>query len=980
MRTHKSPLLACLGLAVLLAATAAHAAPIAVNNASFESANFPGGNAWTNNLTDADPGTTIEWMERDGQGDGDAFIEQIGGFVSQGVYHVGVATGYFIWQDTTIPWAADTHYTLTVGIGNRAGQTNAANLSVIGLTNQTPVGTNTADVLATDAVLAAANISQNVTTVTAAGSFADLTLEFDTDSNPPSGNIVVFLGDNSTAGRSHFDNVRLDAIGSTDSDMDGLPRDWEMANGLDDNDNGENPNNNGVAGNPDNGPDGDPDGDGLTNIREFNNGINGTDPQDDDTDDDNLVDGDEVDVHLTDPLDEDSDDDTLLDGDEVNGASGFVTNPLTALSDPDEFEDQAELALGSDPTDGNSVPVLTDDVVIGINFEGGELGGAPGVEVTGSAGLTPQSNWNNLEGAMGDNVTLIDSAGGATVLRTSWVADGTYTINGDTPFDQNAALMRGFLRTRNGVTTAVTVRNIAYPTYDVYIYGDGRSTTQATNYTVNGVTYNNVGDIGNWPVLNGGDVFVPAVTSNRVGNYVVFRGVTGATLTVGAANAVGDQNGPINGLQIVRAEVDTDTDGMPDIYEIANSLLPGTNDADDDFDSDDLLNGEEFTLGTRPGVTDTDVDGLLDGYETGDGIFDSVTDTGTDPLDRDSDDDTLLDGIENASLVFNGAGDPGTNPHLLDTDMDGFEDNYEIANGSNPVDGGMTPPIPPVIGYWPFDDLALQTEDLATVPHPGTVNGGATFVLGHSGVAGDSAISFDGLDDSVTTTVPLLDARTEFTMMGWVKFDVAQADRTGFFGQNDNIEFGMLTANSLTAYTNGAANIAAAFGPTAPDWVHVTFRSSPTERVIYLDGVRAATDVGLATTVMTAFNFNIGGGGIWDGTGNFFNGQIDDVAVFAVALPEGFITQIATQMITPLGTVPVGDQPFEITSITRDGTDLTITFNSVPGTNYELDFFDETTGGGWFGLVDLQASGVTSVFTTSLEPGQDYRLYRVRQQ
>jgi len=28
------------------------------------------------------------------------------------------------------------------------------------------------------------------------------------------------------------------------------------------------------------------------------------------------------------------------------------------------------------------------------------------------------------------------------------------------------------------------------------------------------------------------------------------------------------------------------------------------------------------------------------------------------------------------------------------------------------------------------------------------------------------------------------------------------------------------------------------------------------------------------------FGFNIGGGGVFDGTGNFFNGQIDEVAIF----------------------------------------------------------------------------------------------------
>ena len=39
---------------------------------------------------------------------------------------------------------------------------------------------------------------------------------------------------------------------------------------------------------------------------------------DDDSDDDGLLDGDEVDTHGTDPLSDDSDGDGLTDGDEIN--------------------------------------------------------------------------------------------------------------------------------------------------------------------------------------------------------------------------------------------------------------------------------------------------------------------------------------------------------------------------------------------------------------------------------------------------------------------------------------------------------------------------------------------------------------------------------------------------------------------------------------------------------------------------------------
>jgi len=85
-----------------------------------------------------------------------------------------------------------------------------------------------------------------------------------------------------------------------DTDGDGMNDEWE-------NDNGLNPLDSGDAKK-------DPDGDGLTNKKEYNLD---TDPSDEDSDDDGLNDGDEVNKYLTDPLDEDSDDDKFTDGAEV---------------------------------------------------------------------------------------------------------------------------------------------------------------------------------------------------------------------------------------------------------------------------------------------------------------------------------------------------------------------------------------------------------------------------------------------------------------------------------------------------------------------------------------------------------------------------------------------------------------------------------------------------------------------------------------
>ncbi|MEI8108791.1 MAG: hypothetical protein WCI46_13340 [Verrucomicrobiota bacterium] len=111
-----------------------------------------------------------------------------------------------------------------------------------------------------------------------------------------------------------------DPLVSTDSDLDGLPDDWEKA----------------YFGNLASGATDDPDSDGLSNLAEF---MHGTNPNSPDSDFDGLSDGDEVNIHGTDPLKWDSDGDTLPDGWEVQ----YGINPLAAT-------DAAETAAGGGMT------------------------------------------------------------------------------------------------------------------------------------------------------------------------------------------------------------------------------------------------------------------------------------------------------------------------------------------------------------------------------------------------------------------------------------------------------------------------------------------------------------------------------------------------------------------------------------------------------------------------------------------------------
>jgi len=123
---------------------------------------------------------------------------------------------------------------------------------------------------------------------------------------------------------------------------------------------------------------------------------------------------------------------------------------------------------------------------------------------------------------------------------------------------------------------------------------------------------------------------------------------------------------------------DSDDDGMPDSWELANSLPPSNplnpNDPGDalaDPDNDGLSNVLEYLHHSNPNVADTDGDGINDGREVS---------LGTDPNNADTDGDGMSDGFE----VANGL-DP-LNPH--DFSIGNFSTSASFLLGAYVIDSG----------------------------------------------------------------------------------------------------------------------------------------------------------------------------------------------------------------------------------------------------------------------------------------------------
>ena len=169
-------------------------------------------------------------------------------------------------------------------------------------------------------------------------------------------------------------------------------------------------------------------------------------------------------------------------------------------------------------------------------------------------------------------------------------------------------------------------------------------------------------------------------------------------------------------------EIDTDSDGIPDVIE--NQL--GLNSNNNDTDGDQLTDYFEYVNGvTDPKTADTDGNGISDFDEDSDddGLKNGEEQAvGSYAFDKDSDDDELLDGDEVHKY--------STDPMKKDTDGDGLTDYEEIKLGLDPLkissDGSVNDSerkLPQTASDEVKDDLLRESDNWLVPQISGNVSG-----------------------------------------------------------------------------------------------------------------------------------------------------------------------------------------------------------------------------------------------------------------
>ena len=185
-----------------------------------------------------------------------------------------------------------------------------------------------------------------------------------------------------------------------------------------------------------------------------------------------------------------------------------------------------------------------------------------------------------------------------------------------------------------------------------------------------------------------------------------------------------------------------------------------------------------------------------------------------------------------------------------------------------------------LIAWYPLNG---NGNDSSGSGHNATVNGvlPAMDRFGKMGMA----YSFNGVSSSITTGISLLNNLTGLTATGWI-YPTTLGTRIGFFGQNDLFEFGFLDTTDMDAWLDRISK--GVLVPTTGilnGWHMVTATADSDSLRFYVDGLmKKSMALGVASFGSTTYDFNIGGGGIFDPTGNYFSGSIDDIRIYNRAL------------------------------------------------------------------------------------------------
>lgn len=195
------------------------------------------------------------------------------------------------------------------------------------------------------------------------------------------------------------------------------------------------------------------------------------------------------------------------------------------------------------------------------------------------------------------------------------------------------------------------------------------------------------------------------------------------------------------------------------------------------------------------------------------------------------------------------------------------------------------------IGYWKLNERSgTVAQDISGNNRHGTYHGTVKLATQGAFAEGD-AVVFDGKTGYVEITTANWGGGKELTIEAWVNVREQSSDFQAVvsaLGQ-EFVHLQLHSAGNIAVYTDTGYTLLPIL-PQAPlnVWRHLALTVGGGSAKLYVDGELSSSAQGNFTTIRPTHTIRIGGG--YAG-GRFFNGAIDEVAIYNYALPQDRIKE-----------------------------------------------------------------------------------------
>lgn len=221
--------------------------------------------------------------------------------------------------------------------------------------------------------------------------------------------------------------------------------------------------------------------------------------------------------------------------------------------------------------------------------------------------------------------------------------------------------------------------------------------------------------------------------------------------------------------------------------------------------------------------------------------------------------------------------------------------------------------------YWRLDeaDSTMTAADTATGFRTATYQQGVS--RGVEGiVAGNAAANFDGSNDVVVSTTQI-PGPTTYSTEAWFKTTTNRGGKIIGFGSSAS---GLSNSYDRHVYMQNDGRLVfgayfnASYTITSPQalndgiWHHVVATQSSAGMVLYVDGVAVGTNPNTRAEGSTGY-WRVGGDNTWGSSSAYFQGQIDEAAVYTAALTPAQVLdhyQTGFQLDVPVTSDPYAQE------------------------------------------------------------------------